>query len=150
MENSSVTLPVNALHEESYCVRRWNVQLPNEHTVKDMIQPSYWCHISRRLNRGDIITGTKQDNSTFYEFLVVEPLRTATVVRLLREVNLDSELQKTQEIVEDVQKSFLVKWISPSNKWGIIRKTDSQMIKDGIATQEEANEILKKEWKNYI
>jgi hypothetical protein len=149
MENS-VTLPVNGLHEESYSIKRWHVQIPNEHKAEDIVKPSYWAHISRRLHRGDIITGTKEDNSTFYELLVIEPLKTSTVVRLLREVNLEEELHEAETITKETIKQFEAKWISPNNKWGVVRKKDNVTIIENLATKDDANKYIHDRWKDHI
>ena len=98
----------------------------------DLCQPEYWKHVVMEvgLQPNDRVEATCQDGSWWAEYLVIHTGPHSAKLQLLREVSLE---EVTDDELET--ETHFVKWISPSNKYGVRRKSDNEIMKDGFLTK---------------
>lgn len=102
-------------------------------TINDMLSPAYWAHVAKSLKAGCRIEAVAADGSWFVELYVIRADRTWAQTALMREVKLSS-LKIDIEKHED----FMVKFGTAQTKFRVIRKSDKQVIKEGLSTAQEA------------
>lgn len=110
--------------------------------IEDMLQPSYWAHVSGRLKPLSKIDVYPESGEFFATLLVVRASRTEAVVKLLYINRFDetgtSELPETSGESDDIEE-LEVTWGGPSSKFRVVRKKDKVVLKDGFSSKEEAN-----------
>lgn len=104
-------------------------------TVKDMLDPTFWAHVSNKLVPGDQVEAFAQDGSFYAEFIVLASKHAWVKVELLQ---LHEFGGKTKDDGE-----HLIKW-SGGAKWRVIRKADGEVLQSGLQSKELAQEWLDK------
>lgn len=110
-------------------------------TPEDMLSPEYWAHVAQQLQPGCRIEAIAEDNSWFAEFLVIRAERTWARVALLRKVVL-GEGDTIEEIEDDEEGDVLIKWRGRHSKWSVVRKSDKEVLKEGMSQKQEAKAWL--------
>jgi len=99
-------------------------------TLEDVLEPSFWAHISNRLRPTDRIEVYAEDGSYFAELIVREAGHLFAKVQVLRKVDLEGE---TSGAVASVS-GHDVAWKGPHHKWAVVRGKD--VIQGGFDTKE--------------
>lgn len=110
----------------------WCVTPAAEVLPADLCEPSYWKHVVRELGLkpNDRVEATCQDGTWWAEYLVIHIGPQHAKLSILREVELD--------IVDESASStetMYAEWISPANKYGVRRKSDKAIMKDGFTAK---------------
>jgi len=111
----------------------WVADLPNSVTLEEAMEPSYWAHTAERMNPGDHIRVRAEDGSWIAYLIVVYCERTYARVVLDRVVKLGTDTS-----IPITSLKHRVEWKGPLHKHSVIRLSDSEMIRDGFRTREEA------------
>ena len=96
-----------------------------------IMEPEYWAHVAAQLRPMDQIEIYPEDMS-YYALLIVTDTGTGAVrvVPIIHPVNLHKkEMESLKTALSD---DYDVKWVSPTKKYGVIRKEDSERIKAGF------------------
>lgn len=131
------TLAQNRLQLSEHYSVTYAASLPGDHTLEDAQKPEYWAHSAARLRQSDMIRLIPEDGSYFAELVVVAVGKGYAKVKLLRAVDLH------EAVVEDAGTALLdapmfVKWFGPQVKFGVVRKSDNERIKEGFAEKGQA------------
>ncbi len=113
------------------------VIVPEEGTrFEDILDPSYWAHISGKLRPTDRIEVYAEDGAYFAELIVRTSGRLTAQVALLRKVDLDPADQASPAVGHEVR------WRGPHHKHAVVRMKDNQPIQTGFETKESALQWL--------
>ncbi len=103
----------------------------------DLLKPDYWAHVASQLRPMDQIDVYPEDMSYYARLVVTETgVGAARVVPIIMPVALARE--ESEELKKSVLDDYNVKWVSPSRKYGVIRKSDGERVRDGFADKESA------------
>lgn len=118
------------MKEESF-VRTIYVATPEHGVVlEDLERPEFWAHVAEQLKPGDLIHVYPEDGSFWAELLVQSTSRVAAKVFVLRK----HELSAADLPEEDAD--FEIKWAGPTAKFRVIRKSDGEVMKEGMGKDE--------------
>lgn len=108
--------------------------VPQGVTIQDCLDESFWAHVADKTLRPlDRIEVHAEDASWYAELLVRSSTRLRAQVAVLNHVVLD------EMSLSDSGEAYAVEWISPSVRYGVVRKSDKQRMRDeGFQTREEA------------
>ena len=104
-------------------------------TIKEMLEPSFWAHVSAKLAPGDKIEVFAQDGEFYVEFMVLASKHAWVRVAILQEHVFN---KKTEE-----DGKYKVKWTGKT-KWRVIRLSDGEVLQSGLESKELAQEWLDK------
>ena len=99
-------------------------------TERDCLQPEFWAHVARKINPMDRIEVWAKDGAWFGEFRVIFSADREARVQKVQKVDIDANL--TDDINKDPE--YLAKWIAPPVKYGVIRKSDGEIVAKNFAT----------------
>ena len=129
-------LPESAFRLASFVTNRWNV-VPDDGTLlEDVLERVYWTNVAQKLRPGDILEVHAPDGSYYAELYVRSASRLEASVTPLVVHKFGDE---GQEAGDD---GLMVKFRNHVAKWGVIRRVDKFVVRDGFQTQEMANEWL--------
>jgi hypothetical protein len=133
----AVTLPPTRLQRaEHYCVA-YAVVLPGGVTLDQAMKPEYWAHVGKNLRQHDTIRLIPEDGSYFAEALVLDSGPGFAKLKMLRHVSLEENGEAVAETVD-----FFVKYNGPHDKWSVIRRSDGEKLKTGLAAKPDAQRWL--------
>ena len=100
-------------------------------TREDMMQPIFWSHVARKLKPMFEIWAMPKDGAWYGKWLVIYADSTQAKLKEL-------DFYSLEEISDPESESdpYIVKWISPPVRFGIVRKADKVIIKDRFETKE--------------
>ena len=104
-------------------------------TKEDMMNPIFWSHVVRKLKPMFEIWAMPKDGAWYGKWLVIFADANNFQVKLKELAFYPLEELSEPELEGD---PYLVKWISPPVRFGIIRKADKAVIKDRFETKEQA------------
>ncbi len=99
---------------------------------EDMVEPSYWAHVSAHLRPCDRIEAHAEDGTFFAEFLVVSSGRQTAKVVLLRKIDLEAD------DAPSASDEFSVQWKGPHHKFAVVRLSDRATLQHSFETKEAA------------
>lgn len=130
----ATTLPPNRLQPTGHYRAFYDVILPGEVAMEDALKPEYWAHIGAKLKQHDVITIFPEDGSGFVEVIVLNAGRGFAKLRPIREV----QFAEPGEDPVDEDANLQVKWNGPHEKYVVIRRTDGEKLKTGLASKVDA------------
>ena len=110
----------------------WHVSVDASTTLDEIRHKEFWSHIAYKLRPLDQIEVITDDASEWHRLLVVNANKNEAIIRVIDSVKLDESL------TEELKTGYEVKFAGPVAKHRIIRRSDGQVIEEGIATKEEA------------
>ena len=128
-----------------YVRQHWRSTPDGGITLEQVLEPSFFGHIAKKIALLDIIEVIPQDNSYFAELLVTGKADDRVTVTLLRHIPLAEQTKaKTQgttsaRIAED---DLEVKYRGPIAKHTVWVKSTHEIIKEGFDTADEAKNFL--------
>src|SRR3990167_6885087 len=102
-------------------------------TREDMLNPIFWSHVARKLKSLTEIRAMPKDGLWYGVYLV---LYADQQQAKLKELSFHS-----LEVLEEpgtAADPYTVEWISPPVRYGIRRKADKHVMKDGFQTKDQA------------
>lgn len=131
---------------------------PHE-TLADVVQPKYWVHAASKLKPHSIIEVVPSDGSYYAELFVESCGHIWANMRILRVVVFDETATKEKTQTKTVTKvkvgdgkeipeadngtDHYVDWGGPQNKGRVIRKSDKQIVQQGLPTKDAARAWMK-------
>lgn len=116
--------------------RQWHAELPAGTTPEDIMKPEYWAHLARTIRPMDTIKVFCEDGSWegLYRVMFVSTA----------EIRISECWSKSHETIDmkAESESHEIKWISPTKKFGVIRKDDGSVIQDGFYPKEQAQAYM--------
>ena len=102
-------------------------------TREDMLTPSFWTHVARRMKPMSEVRAMPRDGNWYGVYLVIYADQSHARVKELSFHDLDSVADPSVEADQ-----YFVKFISPPVRYGVIRKSDNHVMKDRFQTRESA------------
>ena len=100
-------------------------------TREDMMKPIFWSHVARKLKPMFEIWAMPKDGAWYGKWLVVYA---DSIQAKLKELHFYPLEELSEPELEG--DPYILKWISPPVRFGIIRKADKAVIKDRFETKE--------------
>ena len=116
----------------------YNIVVPTGTDQEELFKPIFWSHVARQIKPMYHIYATTRGGEWFGWYLVIY----ADDYQVRLKKLLWEPLEPMAEMDLDGD-PYAVAWISPPSKWGIRRKSDKEIVKDGFQTKGMAVE-----WKN--
>ena len=111
----------------------WVANIEFGTTVDDIMVPGFWAHMAAQLRPYDEIEARSDDGTWIAHLVVTGCERTWARVAIDRVVKLT-----TAEVAETQAVQHKIEWKGPQDKFTVIRLNDSERIRKGFATKEEA------------
>lgn len=128
----------------SFKFNRWSVELPEEHSLEDALEPTFWVDIAPQVmghdkaapkGRGDVIEVRKLDTGLYAELIITEVGNGFLKVRQL--------LRDQPAVAEIAEGSPLkTKWNVGKRLHDVVRAADGQVMATGFQTKEKAIEWI--------
>lgn len=122
----------NRLQRAEHYYNSYAVVIPAGIGLEEALKEEYWAHVAPKLRQHDIIRIIPEEGTYFAEALVLSAGRGFAKLRLLRHEPFEDEDQT------DVNDAVEIKWRGPHAKWSILRKSDSQVLREGIVEKGDA------------
>ena len=100
-------------------------------TREDMLKPIFWSHVARKLKPMFEIWAMPKDGAWYGKWLVLYADNVQAKLKELQFYSLDTLIEPDAD-----SDPYLVKFISPPVRYGIIRKADKVVVKDRFETKE--------------
>lgn len=108
-------------------------------TLDDIKHPNFYAHVAAFLRQGDEIKVLSDDNSMYAVVLVLKAERTSATVKVLQYNDLTNASDVVMIENKDLtMNDFEIKWRGPAAKWSVVRKNDNAVIREGLASKEDA------------
>ncbi len=102
--------------------------------IEALMFPAYWAHVAKQLRPGHRIEALSQDGEWWANLIVRAVGRAEAQVQVLQhEVLGDKEM-----LASEPDPEFEVKWRGPARKFGVVRKSDGQLVKEDLPTKDDA------------
>lgn len=111
----------------------YTVTPPLGTTREDMLKPVFWTHVARRLKALSEVRAMPRDGKWYGIYLVLYASESQAQLKELAFYDLDTVTQP--DVATD---PYYVEWISPPVRYGVRRKSDKHIMKDGFQTREQA------------
>lgn len=109
----------------------WVVTVEENVTRKDLMNPAFWAHASQVLKPYNRIEVRHDAGQFFAELLVLSVGRGYAKVFELSFHELDKSLTPEMQSPD-----YEIAWKGPALKYCVVRKSDSERIKDGMGKEE--------------
>lgn len=129
----SVILNPSRCNLVEYERQDWVVTAEQGTDLSDLVDPGFWAHVSARMKPYDHIEVRVDDGSWLVQLLVLDCSRNWAKVYVLAEHHLT-----TTDVSQSQAAKHSVEYKGPHKKHCVIRKSDSECVKEGISTKEEA------------
>lgn len=120
---------------------KWNEYaaiIPADTPKEAVLDPHYWKHYTRDLKPSDIITCFCEDGSWEASYRVMFVSKAEVKISLRWEASHEAyEPEADSETHE-------IKWVSPTNKFAVVRKDTGEVIKEGLYPKSEAYDYLRR------
>jgi len=124
-------------------VRVLHCIVPQSHTLKDILEPTYWKHNAHICAPFTKIYCDFEDGRRFVMLNVIANDRTwAKVEVVLDSKSSQSHAEEVAELQEAGDGEYSVKWNGPAHKFVVVRNEDGEIIQKGIPQKEEAEAWL--------
>lgn len=136
-------VPSKLLAAES-CVMVWFHDPEPDTPIEALMFPAYWAHVAKQLQPGHRIEVLSQDGGWWANIIVRAVGRAEAQVQVLQhEVLGDKEM-----LAKAPDADFDVKWRGPARKFGVIRKSDGELVKEDLPTKEDAQRWVAQTMRN--
>lgn len=133
VQKREVVLNPQRMRLAEYETQHWVCTAEQGTVVKDLLEPSYWAHCSAQFKPYDHVEVRIDDGTWLVNLLVLGCDRNWARVHLLSEHKLTSaDVSLSQAVKHEVQ------WKGPHLKFCVIRLSDKEVVKDGIADKKDA------------
>lgn len=114
-------------------------------TPQDLLEPSYWAHVSMKLRPRAHVEAWANDGTWMAEYVVLDCGRNWAKLHLLSVHHLTTgDVSASQA---DVMSPYEISFRGPHSKWSVIRKSDRAVMHEGSETMMDATEWLQERLK---
>lgn len=133
-EKRSPQITPNRMRLAEFDRHEWVANAELGVTVEDIQDPGYWSHMAAQLKPYDHIE-VRSEDGTWIAFLIVMGCD-----RTWAKVAIDRVLKLTTKDVSmsQAQRHSTV-WKGPQHRFAVIRTSDSEIVKSGFQTKQEAD-----------
>jgi len=134
----------------------YGVVLPHGIKLNDILDPKYWQHHSSKLRPDDKIEVRTEGRLFYAELFVMDVGHLAVKMKVLTAIALQTtkesedaiRLEKDAEAQTlDDNPGYIVKWVSPTKKYGVKREGQNEWVRTDFETKEAANLWVKGDMK---
>jgi hypothetical protein len=119
-------------HLNEHAHNTWAAHPERSVKFEDMLEPSFWAHISEsKLRPGDTIEIYPADNTYRATLAVRASGKLFAQVAVLNKVEFP-------ELVLDVTAKYTTMWADPQTKWAVVRIKDNAVMQGGFDAQDAA------------
>lgn len=139
-----MSLLPNHLRESEYIRTQWSVPVDEKTTLTEVVSPSFWAHVAKRLRQWDVIEVRPAD-ATWFARLMVRSVGPAGPVLAVLEHHEFTDRKKPEAKAKpkaETASDYDVKFSGGSDKWRVVRKADKEVVAKGLETREAADEAL--------
>jgi hypothetical protein len=111
----------------------WVANIEADVTVDEILVPEFWAHMAAQLKPYDHIEARAEKGEWVADLVVLGCDRTWAKVALKAKYNLT-----TKDVSLSHAQKHTVEWKGPQHRWGVIRTSDSAMVKSGFQEKGEA------------
>ncbi len=134
-DKTSAPLRVGRFAEAEQRRSIYSAVVPTGVTLDDVLAPTYWVHVARRLRPYDRIEVTSEDGAFWAELLVLRSSTTDATVRKIHSADLDPLLSQVQGIELDMTR---VVHRGQLEKWAVVRTQDGAILRSGMENKSAA------------
>lgn len=134
----AVVLDPQRMQTAEYVRRDWVCTAEEGTVVDDVLDPGYWAHIANQLTVYDRIEVRIDTGEFLLELLVKQKGRNWAQVALLHHHDLVGDVKTGEAVGED----FEAVWKGPLLKWCVLRKSDTQLMEQKLASKGAALEWI--------
>ncbi len=110
--------------------------IPAGTSLETVLNPEYWSHYTKDITPNTIIECMCEDGSWEASLRVMFVSQTEVQTQVRWKATYDKV-----DVVEESETHF-IKWISPANKFGVVRTSDKTVVKDGFYPKKQAQQFL--------
>lgn len=125
------------LRQQEFVQTVWSYVAETGTTVEDLLRPDFWSTIAgpgARLRRMDKVCVVLDDESFYAELLILSVGTGWAKMAVISKVDLEAQSEA------DETAPFYVKWGGPHLKWTVIRRKDSERVKEKLEAKAEAEQ----------
>lgn len=127
VKKRDVKLQPGKMEEAEYVQQQWIVNAEPGHTLRDVMEPTYWFHVARDIKPYAHIE-VRDGEGKWIAFLIVINSGTNWASCVLdRQIDLAATAEEPPEA-----QLFSVKWRGPQAKFGVLRNADGKVLQDGF------------------
>lgn len=132
------------LKRSEYERTEYRVKTKEGETLEDVLAPEYWTHVGYKLRPFDKIEVVFHDGSRYLELIVVDCAKLWAKVAIIVDKSLADEAGDAiaKREAEDGEGPYFVKFVSPTLRYCIIRRSDNQRVAEGYAGKKEATDKM--------
>lgn len=105
----------------------WTIVAEHGVTIQQILEPSFFANVASQMNRYDKVDVHSEDGSYWAELLVLSKTENSVTTDCLRFKNLTMD----EKALKDHNSKYEVKWLGPSAKWCVVRKSDNVAVSKG-------------------
>lgn len=126
------------VRDASYWRRTWDAEINEGVSLDDVLNPSFWAHVSPKVNIGDKIEVAAPDGSFFAVLWVAGKTATTLHVKpLMGWTPSEAEVATTDEAVKAASVRYDIK-LRGKARWCVIDLATMRPVETGFGTREEA------------
>lgn len=126
--------------------------VPEGTVPSDLREPSFWAFVAYKLQPFDRLEVRANDGTWISDCIVVMCDRTWAKVKILNHYDLSTP-EEVEDSANNVSNSGIIKheskWLGPSKKWGAVRLSDSQVVKDGMESKKSVEDWIREHEKAF-
>lgn len=137
----------HALKQAEYERTLWQVVLPKNTTIEEVLVPEFWSHVAKQFHPHDKITIWAYDGSWVCEaYILYSDNLSARVVPQANGLTVFNKVPAKEQF--EVDNKHLIAYVNPSLRWTVQRKkkgkdNEMEIIKDGLQSKDHARAWLK-------
>lgn len=127
----------------------WSVTPPAGTTVEELTQPEAWVHVQKALRVGDVVEAMPEDGSWFAQIIVRARTQAGPKFGVLHFVPFGDPVPKGKAAKTAAEAEgregfvrFVPKFLSPKDKWGVLRESDNEIVARGLPTKDSAEDWI--------
>lgn len=143
MTDKIAMLNPSRIQEAAFRETRWRVEVERNTTIEQILHPLYWGHVSRQLKPHDRITAVTDDNSAWYDLLVLSVGTERAYVALVDKIDVQAEMERIagmDKALPEAPMSASVEWKGPQAKYCVMRGQTT--VQKGFGTKAEAQQWI--------
>lgn len=119
-----------------YSVRRWNVTVPPDVGMDQILLPEFWAHVAvRQLRPFDFVVIFWEDGSQLAELFAREVERGGARMGVWKYKNFEEE-DNVPELTPAAREQYEVKFRGPQHKYVVVRMSDRREMISGLSKLE--------------
>lgn len=127
-----------------YRRQEWVVTPEAGTSLENLLDPTYWSHVSGRMKPMDIVEVFIEDGSAYYRLMVTACSRIAANMIVLYSKALTEQEQETFNTPAAAGSiEYEAKWQGPAERWIVLRTKDKTKVKTGFGSKEEAASYIR-------